>query len=190
MIAPKGKLVVITGPSGVGKSTVVQEVLERTGARFSVSATTRPPRSGETHDRDYHFIDKDSFDAMVEHGEMLEWAEVYSRCYGTPASPVLEAIEAGQTIVLDIDLQGAQQVHKKLPDADFILILPPSDEALAERLRGRATENQQELDKRLSLAREEIIAAEASGLYNYHVVNDDLEQTIRRVVDIVTQEQN
>lgn len=181
----KGKLVVVTGPSGVGKSTILKEVLRRTGAVFSVSATTRAPRPSETEDRDYKFVDQATFEGMVQRGEMLEWAEVYGRRYGTPARPVLEAIEAGQTVVLDIDLQGAKQVRHKFPRATFLLIEPPGREVLAERLRRRGSENQPQLDKRLTVAREEIAAAEASGLYNHRVVNDDLDAAIRQVVDII-----
>lgn len=185
-MAKKGKLVVVTGPSGVGKSTILKEVLRRSGAVFSVSATTRAPRSSETEDRDYKFVDEPTFDGMVQRGEMLEWAEVYGQRYGTPARPVFEAIAAGQTVILNIDLQGAKQVHRKFPQAAFLLITPPNREVLAERLGRRGSENQRDLAKRLTLAREEIVAGEASGLYNHRVVNDDLEGAIRQVVDIIS----
>jgi len=186
-VVQKGKLVVVTGPSGVGKSTILKEALRRTGAVFSVSATTRPPRPVETEQRDYQFVDRPTFEGMVRRGQMLESAEVYGRYYGTPAGPVLEAIDAGKTIVLDIDLQGAKQVQRKFPQAAFLLIAPPSREVLAERLRRRGTEDEQELDRRLAATAKETAAAEASGLYNHRVVNDDLDRTIRQVVDIINQ---
>ncbi len=182
----KGKLVVVTGPSGVGKSTIVKEAARRTGSAYSVSATTRTARAGESQGRDYHFVDLPTFEGMVQRGQLLEWAEVYGQCYGTPAGPVTEAIEAGKTVLLDIDLQGAKQVHRNFPQGVFVLIGPPGPKILAERLKKRGTENPQELSERLAKAAQETAAAQASGLYNHHVVNDDLEQAVRRVVDIIS----
>lgn len=185
-VAKKGKIIVVTGPSGVGKSTILKEALLRTGAVSSVSATTRAPRPSETEDREYKFVDKPAFEQMVQDGQMLEWAEIYGQCYGTPARPVLEAINAGQTVVLEIDLQGAKQVQRKFPQAVFLMIEPAAQEVLAERLGRRGSENEQDLARRLTSATEEIAAAEASGLYNHRVVNDDLEEAIRQVVDIIS----
>lgn len=180
-----GKLVVITGPSGVGKSTITKVVRQRTGAEFSVSATTRSPRASEVNGRDYHFVDRATFEQMIQRGELLEWAEVFGRLYGTPAAPVLEAVAAGRTIILDIDVQGGLQVHKKLPSATYILIVPPSDEELHKRLGGRGSESPESLTARLAKAADEIATARNSGAYNYVVVNDDLEQAIEEIVGIV-----
>ena len=187
-----GKLVVISGPSGAGKSTIVREVLRRTRAQFSVSVTTRRKRTQERQGRDYDFVDRDRFREMIERGELLEWAEVFGERYGTPAEPVRQALAAGQTILLDIDVQGALQVHRKMPDATFVLIVPPPgrQEELARRLRVRRSETESELAERLSKARKEIEAAKASGVYNHCVVNDDLQQAVREVADIVKQEQS
>ena len=184
----QGKVVVITGPSGVGKSTIVREVVDRTGADFSVSMTTRAPRQGEIDEREYHFVDRPTFENMVAVGEMLEWAEVFGQLYGTPAYPVREAAAAGRNIVLEIDVQGGVQVRQKLPGATYILIEPPSPEILAERLRARGTEDEQSVARRLAKAAAEVQAARDSGIYTHVVVNDDLETAVRQVVHIVSQE--
>jgi guanylate kinase len=181
-----GKLVVITGPSGVGKSTITQEVVRRTGARFSVSATTRPPRAGEVDGREYRFVGRDEFERMIEQGDLLEWAEVFpGRFYGTPARPVQDAIVAGRTIVLDIDVQGGLQVHDKMPGATFVLVAPPDIEELKRRLLGRGTEGQAEQAARLAKAESEMAAARKSGVYDCEVVNDDLQRAIEEIVRIV-----
>ncbi|OPX24453.1 MAG: guanylate kinase [Planctomycetales bacterium 4484_123] len=187
-MSDKGKLVVISGPSGVGKSSIVREVLARTGAVFSVSATTRRPRPGETDGREYHFVDRPTFEAMIARGELLEWAEVFGDYYGTPAGPVREAIDAGRTVILEIDIQGGLQVHEKHPQAVFVLILPPSEAELRRRLAGRGTEANGSLQQRLAKAAEEIRTARDSGVYTHLVVNDDLERAIQEVVEIVTRE--
>ena len=184
----RGKAVVVTGPSGVGKSTIVREVVRRTGAVLSVSATTRALRKGEVDYREYHFVDRVTFEEMVALGEMLEWAEVYGQLYGTPAYPVREAIREGKTVLLEIDVQGGLQVHEKLPTATFVLIAPPAPEVLAKRLGQRGTEDPQALERRLAKADSEMKVAGDSGVYTHHVVNDDLETAIEEVVGIVNQE--
>ena len=183
-----GKLVVVTGPSGVGKSTIVREVLARTGAGFSVSATTRAPRSAETNGREYRFVDRPTFEAMAGRGELLEWAEVFGELYGTPAGPVREALARGETIVLEIDVAGGRQVHEKMPEATYVLICPPGEGSLTERLAKRGSETAASMQLRLDKAAEEIAAAKASGVYNHEIINDNLETAIRQLVDIVNQE--
>ena len=184
----RGRLVVVTGPSGVGKSTLVQDVLRRTGARFSVSATTRPPRAGEVDGREYRFVERDAFEALIERGELLEWAEVYGDYYGTPAGPIAEAVAADEIVILEIDVQGGLQVHAMAPDATFILIEPPSRDALAQRLGGRGSETPDALTRRLAAADEEIATARASGVYNHRVLNDELEQAVTDVMAIIQRE--
>ena len=179
---------VISGPSGVGKSTICGEVVARTGAVRSVSATTREPRAGEADGREYGFVDRERFDEMIAGGELLEWAEVFGNYYGTPAAPVRRAVADGRIVVLEIDVQGGVQVFDKAPEATFILLLPPSGEELERRLRGRRSESEQSLARRLAKAKKEIEIARTSGAYNNEVVNDDLETAIRQVVDIVNQE--
>jgi guanylate kinase len=183
-----GRVVVISGPSGVGKSTIIRQVLQRTGAAYSVSVTTRPPRPGEVDGRDYRFVDRQTFHRMARDGELLEWAEVFGHDYGTPAEPVRQAIESGRTIVLDIDVQGALQVHRRLPAATFVLIVPPSDEALRQRLAGRNSEDRQQAKRRLAAATKELETTRCSGIYTRCVVNNDLETAIRAVVGIVQEE--
>ena len=179
---------VISGPSGVGKSTIVRQVVARTGAVFSVSVTTRPPRAGEVDGRDYRFVDGPTFERLVRDGELLEWAEVFGHSYGTPAEPVRQAIESGKTILLDIDVQGAMQVHRQMPTATFVLIAPPDDQALQQRLAGRGSENGPEAQRRLAAAKKEVDTARRSGIYTHDVVNDDLETAIDAVVAIIQEE--
>ena len=181
-------LVVITGPSGAGKSSIVRQVLSRTGSVFSVSATTRPPRPGEVDGRDYRFVDRPTFEKMVANGEFLEWAEVFGDYYGTPTAAVREALAAGKTVILEIDVQGGLQVHRKAPGATFVLVLPPGEAELKRRLAGRGTESPEMIERRLHKARDEIRAAEGSGVYTNSVVNDDLAAAVERVVAIIEQE--
>jgi guanylate kinase len=180
-----GKLVVVTGPSGVGKSTIVREVLRRTGVKFSVSATTRAPREGEVNGREYFFVSPDEFRRMIAGDELLEHAEVFGQMYGTPARPVRDAVAGGQTLLLDIDVQGGLQVSKTMPSARFVLILPPSKQELERRLRGRGGDSEESIGKRLAKSQQEIDTALHSGVYNYQIVNDDLERAIQQVVRIV-----
>jgi len=183
-----GRLIVISGPSGVGKSTITDQVLELTGAAFSVSATTRPPRPGEVDGRDYRFVDRPAFERMIAENALLEWAEVFDNLYGTPAEPVRRALEAGRTVVLEIDVQGGIQVAGKCPDAMGILIVPPSLRELRHRLASRGTDDPQAVRRRFAKAREELKTARDSGAYKCEVVNDNLARAVDRVVAIVQKE--
>jgi len=184
-----GLLVVVSGPSGVGKSTVVAEVRRRTGADFSISVTTRPPRNGEVEGREYRFVDRATFERMIAAGELLEHAEVFGEYYGTPAGPVRRAMAAGRTVLLEIDVQGGIQVRRRMPEAVCILLLPPETACLARRLRGRGTDSEAAIARRVAQAEEEVRLARQSGAYEHYVVNDDLRQAVREIVDIVSREQ-
>lgn len=182
-----GKLVVVTGPSGVGKSTLLEAALERCDAVYSVSATTRKPRPGEVDGVDYQFVDRRQFQAMIAEQALLEWAEVYGEYYGTPAEPVRRGLALGRTIVMDLDVQGGKQVHQRVPEADFVFILPPDETELRRRLAGRGSESPEAVEKRFREARKEIAEAKASGVYNREIVNDQIEPAIAELVGILTE---
>ena len=183
-----GRLIVIAGPSGVGKSTIVREVLRQTGAFYSVSVVTRKARPGEIDGRDYFFVDRPAFEKMIAGDELLEWAEVFGDYYGTPEKPMAEALSSGRTVILEIDIEGARQVHQKRPDATFIFIGPPDEDELKRRLAGRGTESRETIERRLARAAEEICIATGSGIYNHMIVNDDLGRATRQVVNIVKEQ--
>lgn len=169
----RGALFVVTGPSGVGKSTLLHAAFDTIpGLGFSVSATTRPPRPGETDGVDYHFVTGERFQQLVDDDALLEWAQVYDRRYGTPRAPVEQALEAGRSIVLDIDVQGARQVRQAFPQAVSVFILPRSVEVLRKRLQGRGTDSQAIIDGRMRQVQEQL---DGCGAFDYLVVNDDLE---------------
>lgn len=175
----------IAGPSGVGKGTVVREVLSRTPERLvlSVSATTRPPRPGETDGTDYYFVDDEDFDRMVAGGEMLEWAEVFhGHRYGTPSGPVGLHRDAGNDVVLEIDVEGARWVRERVPDAVMILLEPPSRAELERRLRSRGTESDASIAERLAKADWEL---SQRSLFDHVVVNDELARASTQVAAII-----
>jgi guanylate kinase len=180
--------VVVSGPSGAGKSTIVREALRRTGAEFSVSATTRKPRPGERDGCEYRFVSRERFRRMIDAGELLEWAEVFGDLYGTPAGPVREALTAGRTVILEVDVQGGMQVARSGQDAVFVLIVPPDMDELARRLRARGTEDEDVVNRRLEKATEEMRTAADSGAYHFRVVNDDLDRAVDKLVRIISQE--
>lgn len=168
----RGALFVVTGASGTGKTTLVKKALQIVPELgFSVSATTRAPRTGEEDGKDYHFVTHARFAELVETGDMLEHAEVYGNRYGTPRQPVVDQLEAGRSIILEIDYQGAQQVRAAMPEAISLFVLPPSIDALEARLRRRATDSEEVIQRRLTDARLQI---EHCGEFDYLVVNDDL----------------
>ncbi|MGZ8660892.1 MAG: guanylate kinase [Actinomycetota bacterium] len=174
----------IAGPSGVGKGSVVKALRARDpdGLRLSVSATTRPPRSGEVPGFDYVFVDDAEFSRMVEAGELLEWAEVFGNRYGTPRAYADAELDAGHDVILEIDVQGAQQVRDQAPDALLILLEPPTLEELASRLRGRGTESEERIATRLEKADWELAQR---GSFDHVVVNDDLEHASSQVAAII-----
>ena len=173
----------MSGPSGVGKSSVIDAVLEQTGARFSVSATTRSPRTGEIDGEDYRFVDQDTFSELVQSGGMLEWAEYGGYRYGTPTAPVVELLDRGIHVVLDIENDGAHQVKQAYPSAVLTFLMPPSRQELERRLRSRGDTSDGDIDRRLAVADEQIL--DAREHYDHLVTNDDLETAIYQVVSIL-----
>ncbi|MBD2176578.1 guanylate kinase [Pseudanabaena sp. FACHB-1998] len=176
----EGKLIVVTGPSGVGKGTLLQKLLERHPDRilFSISATTRSPRSGEEHGREYLFWSREEFEGKRDAGEFLEWAEYAGNFYGTPKPPIDQAIALGQIVLLEIELAGARQVAQTFPSAKRIFIAPPSMEVLENRLRQRSTDSEEQIVKRLHHAELEVAAANE---FNITIVNDNLEIALQQL---------
>jgi len=181
-----GLLLIISGPSGVGKTTITRGV-ERAfaDAAFSVSCTTRPKTDKDVEGVDYRFVTERRFEAMHRAGELLESARVYGHCYGTPRAPVDEHLDAGRLVLLEIDVQGATQVKAARPDAFGVFIEPPSDDALLDRLRGRGRDPEDVIQRRFRRARDEIHAAHASGVYDLFVTNDDLERALGEVIEAI-----
>ena len=170
------RLVVISGPGGVGKGTIVAALLRRyPEVTLSVSATTRCPRPGETDGVAYHFLGDDDFDAMVAEGSFLEWAAFAGNRYGTPWSSVQGALEAGRTVVLEIEIRGALQVRERFADALLIFLAPPSREILVERLRGRGTDDDDRIAERMAIADWELAQA---GAFDEVVVNDTVDAAV------------
>lgn len=175
----KGKLIVLTGPSGVGKGTLVQVLLQRHPELYlSISATTRSPRPGEIHGQHYYFISRADFEKMISDGALLEWAEFAGNYYGTLRLPVEQKIAEGKTILLEIELEGANQISASLPDALRIFILPPSFSILEQRLRDRAQDSEAAIVRRLQRAQIEMDAAKE---FDLQIVNDDLETALQQL---------
>jgi guanylate kinase len=188
-VPDRGCLIVISGPSGAGKTSICKVLLEQLpGTVWSVSVTTRPPRPGEVNGQSYKFVSKEEFEAKQKAGELLESAEYIGHRYGTPRRPVEEALAAGRNVVMEIDVQGGMQVAKKMPESVRIFVLPPNMESLRARLEGRRTEAAEQLARRLTEADGEIAIARDSGCYKHFVVNDVLETTVEQVRRIIEQE--
>jgi guanylate kinase len=181
----EGRVVVISGPSGVGKSTLCHRLCRALPAEFSVSMTTRAARPGERDGVDYQFVAAAEFQRLVELDGFIEHAEVYGCHYGTPVGPVLKAIEEDRWIVLEIDINGAIQVRSRFPGARLVFLLPPTPEEQRRRIEGRASDSEEEIAKRLSRAESEIRTARASKAYDVFVVNDDPDHTFREVCTAV-----
>ena len=181
MSATDGKLVIISGPSGSGKTTLVSRLAQAEPQRVwvSVSATTRPPRPGEQNGKSYWFLSPERFQQMIREGQLLEWAEVYPGIfYGTPRQPVEEHLRQGKWVVLEIDVQGAQQVLQHFPNAITIFIRPRTWEELERRLRSRGTEDEQALHRRLETARREW---QQATLYQFQVINDKIDEAVEQL---------
>lgn len=180
----KGKLLVVSGPSGAGKGTVISELMKkRNDVCFSVSATTRAPRPGEVDGVNYFFVSRDQFKRMIDNGEMLEYAQYVNNFYGTPKTYVEEKLNSGMHVVLDIEVQGAAQVTKAAPEAISVFLVPPSLEILEQRLRNRGTETEEQIQGRLHTARKEYTQAD---FYQYIVVNDSVETAVDELNAILT----
>ena len=178
-----GKLFVISGSSGVGKGTVIKEFLKRNpDFKLSVSCTTRAPREGEEHGENYFFLSKEEFITCVEKGEFLEWAEFSGNMYGTQKAYVQEKLSLGKNMILEIDTKGALNVKKIMPEANLIFILPPSFEELEARLRGRHTESEEAIQKRLDSTKLEM---ENSKHFDYQVVNDNIDNAVKKLEEIM-----
>ncbi|MBO0821609.1 MAG: guanylate kinase [Nocardiopsaceae bacterium] len=185
--ARRSRLTVLSGPSGVGKSTVVAELRRRSPQIWiSVSVTTRRPRPGEVNGREYYFVDTAEFDRMAAAGELLESAEFAGNKYGTPRAPVQERIERGLPTLLEIDLAGARQVKRAMPQALLVFLEPPSWEELVRRLTGRGTEPSEVIERRLATAKEELAAADE---FDATLVNTSVQEVCRQMVTLINSNQ-
>lgn len=179
----KAKLVVISGPSGTGKGTIIKQILQRKkDVALSVSCTTRAPRPGEQDGVDYYYVSKEKFREMIEQDAFLEYESFFDNSYGTPEAPVREKLAAGISVILEIDVKGGMNVKKKAADAEMIFIAPPSMEVLKARLVGRNTETAEQIEKRTQRAFDEM---KYQNQYEHIVVNDDLETAIQEVIAII-----
>jgi guanylate kinase len=181
----RGRLVVLAGPSGVGKSSIVAELRARLPQLyFSVSATTREPRRGEVDGRDYHFVGVAGFDRLLERGELLEWAEIHGGLQrsGTPRAPVEQALAEGRPVLVEVDLAGARAIKAAVPAAVTVFVEPPSLDELRRRLRGRGTESEEQFARRLTTATEELAARDE---FDVSLVNDDVQAVAAQLVDLL-----
>jgi guanylate kinase len=183
----KGRIIVISGPSGVGKSTICREVTKRLDNIYlSISATTREKKVHEQNGKDYYFVSRDEFEKQIKADNFLEYAEVFGNLYGTPKDKLRQAINGGKTAILEIDVQGAQQVKKLYPEAELIFILPPKQTELQKRINDRGRDDEKDVEKRLAGAGVEIAAGWQH--YEHIVINDDLQQAVEEVVQIIKKE--
>ncbi len=179
-------MVVVSGPSGAGKSTVVEQVLKASKeTELSISLTTRSPRAGESEGDEYHFVDMERFLRARDGGELLEWAEVHGNLYGTPSSFVEETLAAGKNVLLEIDVQGGLTVRERVPDAVLVFLLPPTLKELEKRLRGRATDGEAAIRRRLDNSLKEY---EFHDRYDYIIVNDAVDSCSADILDIISAE--
>ncbi len=185
-MSKQGILIVLSGPSGAGKGTICQELIRKNKSiHLSISVTTRPPRPGEVHGKNYFFISREEFQQLVDNDQLIEWAQVYGNFYGTPKKWVEEKLAAGEDVLLEIDIQGALQIKRKHPDCVLIFIIPPSINELQARLIGRGTDSNEVIKKRLNCVADEL---QEIPRYDYIVVNDSLEEATDQVKAIITAE--
>ncbi|ELY8292325.1 guanylate kinase [Enterococcus sp. AZ120] len=186
-MSERGLLIVLSGPSGVGKGTVRKAIFdsEENDFHYSISMTTRKQREGEVDGVDYYFRSREEFEAMIEAGEMLEYAEYVGNYYGTPLTYVNQTLDEGKDVFLEIEVQGAKQVKDKVPDGVFIFLTPPDLAELKSRIIGRGTDEMSVIEERMAVAREEI---EMMALYDYAVVNDEVPLAVQRIKDIIASE--
>ena len=181
--APRGKLIVLSGPGGVGKSTVAKKLRVASELIVSVSSTTRSPRFNEIDGVDYHFLTSDQFDLAIRQGDFLEWAEFAGNRYGTPLAPVEKALTTGQSVLLEIEIEGAKQVKSKMPEALLVFLEPPTWEELVSRLEGRGTDSAERRAARLALAQEEMAAA---SLFDKVLINDEVEKVVASLIEFAS----
>ena len=177
------KLIILTGPSGVGKGTVIKEILAKDkNIWLSISATTREPREGEKEGKNYYFLNQEKFKEMIEQNLFLEWAQFAGNFYGTPLSSVNAKIKQGFTVLLEIEVEGAKQIKDKFPNSLSIFLLPPNKEELERRIRNRGTEKEEEIEKRLLRANYEI---SASNQFDFELTNHNVDETVKRIIKLI-----
>ncbi len=186
----QGQLIVLCGPSGVGKSTISRALSERQHITYSISATTRHQRPGDEAGKRYEFISRDEFFRRLDRNEFLEYAEVYGEYYGTPKAPVVAELNHGHDVLLEIDVQGALQVRYLYPDSLHIFILPPDEPTLMKRLKERGRDSDEDINKRFRLAKREIHMAKGSRAFDHIVINDTLEKAVEQVAEYVNQKKS
>ena len=180
----KGQIFVITAPSGAGKTTIIKNILEKDvgGIGYSISHTTRKPRKGESHGLHYYFVDRENFEKMIEAHEFVEWAVVYDQLYGTSISSINRELSSGKDLLMDVDIQGSQEIKRQFPDSLSIFILPPSLDILKERLQKRSPNNKTNIGLRIKKAAEEI---QRCRDYDFIIINDDLKKAIKEIEAII-----